>query len=365
MNRPLTPADLPRYRAKLHREQVRSFCRAIHAFGHSRFIDKTQTALDFARKAYPRDEAVPMLLRAAVNPHATSGDTASALVAQEQALLLALSPVSAIGGLTAATQGMPLSWDAGTGVIQVPNVNMQNLSGFVAEAAPMPVIQGSSSTVSLRPHKYGCIPVLTNELFRYSRAPELIQNALLEGVGASLDAIMFSANAATTSAPAGLLLGIAPLTPASAVGNDMVPAFYEDLSLLAASVASVAGNGTLAYVCSPRQAAFAKLRLIAANNASDVAIFASSALPDRTVVCIATAAFCIAAGNVGFDLSTQSVLHFDTQPLQIGTPGTPPTVAATSMSLFQSDLVGIKFTMFVDWKLRAASGLAWMTAVNW
>jgi hypothetical protein len=364
MTRPLVPSDIPRMKAALDRERIRSMCRAIHAFGYSRFIDKTSTAFEFAKRQWPNDPDVPRLLRAAVDPHSTT-DSASVLVAQqEQALLVALSPVSAIGGLTAATPEMPLSWDEGSGVIPVPGVNMQSLSGFVGEAAPMPVIEGSSSTVNLKPHKYGCIPVLTSELFRYSHAPELIQRALLEGVGASLDAALFSVNAATPTTPAGLMLNIPALTPIVLTLANRIEAFYEDLSTLAAAVSGVAGNGRIVFVCAPKQAAFAKLRLMDDDD-NGFLILASSALPAGTVVCIATAAFCIAAGGVGFDLSTQSVLHFDTAPVQIGTPGTPPTVAAPSISLFQSDLVGIKFRMFVDWKLRAASGLAWMSAVNW
>jgi hypothetical protein len=358
-----SPIPLRPDRAAVDRERIRSMCRAIHALGHSRFIDKTQTGFEFAKRQWPNDPDVPRLLRAATDPH-TMTDSASVLVAQEQALLAALSPVSAIGGVTAATPEMPLSWDPGTGVIPVPSSILQNVSGFVQEAAPMPVIEGLSSTVSLRPHKFGCIPVLTSELFRYSRAAELIQRALLEGVGASLDAILFSANAATATAPAGLLLGIAPLAPIALTQGNRIEAFYEDLSTLAAAISGVAGNGRIVFVCAPKQAAFAKLRLMHDDDA-DFLIFGSSALPAGTVVCIATAAFCIAAGSIGFDLSTQSVLHFDTAPAQIGTVGTPPTVAAPSISLFQSDLVGIKFRMFVDWKLRAATGLAWMSAVNW
>jgi HK97 family phage major capsid protein len=363
MTKPLTREQLPGYRAALNAERMRSLCRSIHALGHSRFVDRTSSALEFAKRAWPNDPDVPRLLRAAVAPDATTG-SASALAAQEQALLVALSPVSAIGGLSAATPEMPLSWDEGTAVIQVPSINMQNVSGFVGEAAPMPVIEGGSNTVSLKPHKYGCITVLTSELFRYSRAPELIERSLLEAVGASLDAILFSASAATPTTPAGLLLNIPALTPIVLTQANRIEAFYEDLSTLAAAVSGVAGNASVVFVCSPKQAAFAKLRLMDDADA-DFLILASSALPAGTVVCIATAAFCIAAGSIGFDLSTQSVLHFDTAPAQIGTPGTPPTVAATSMGLFQSDLVGIKFRMFVDWKLRAASGLAWTSAVNW
>jgi hypothetical protein len=364
MTKPLTRDELPRYRAELHRERIRSLSRAIHCLGHALFVDKTQSSFAFAKKAYPRDEAVPRLLRAAVAPHATSGDSASVLVAQEQALIVALSPVSAIGGLTSATPEMPLSWDEGSGIIKVPSISMQNVSGFAGEGQPLPVVEGSSSSINLAPHKFGSIAPLTSELFRYSRAPELIQRALLEGVGGSLDAILFSANTATASAPAGLLLNIPPLAPVVLTQGNRFEAFFEDLSTLAASVSGVAGNGRIIFVMSPKQSAFAKLRLMGDDD-SDFLILTSSALPTGTIICIASAAFCIAAGGVGFDLSRQSTLHFDTAPAQIGTPGTPPTVAAPTLSLFQSDLVGLKFRMFVDWKLRAASGLAWMSAVNW
>jgi HK97 family phage major capsid protein len=198
-----------------------------------------------------------------------------------------LSPVSAVGGLTAATPEMPLSWDEGLGVIPVPAVNMQNVSGFVGEAAPMPVMEGSSSTVSLKPHKYGCIVPLTSELFRYSHAPELIQRALLEGVGASIDSILFSSNAATASAPAGLMLGIAPVTPTTlTTPNTPDTAMDADMSLLGASVAGVAANGGFAYVMSPRQWNRKMQRPAAQGN---FLYLPSAALPDRFVDAIRSA----------------------------------------------------------------------------
>lgn len=90
----------------------------------------------------------------------------------------------------------------------------------------------------------------------------------------------------------------------------------------------------------------------------------SSALPDKTVICIA--ANCIASATdpaPRFDISDQGAEHLDTAPLPIGQPGN--VVASVTVSLFQSDLISLRMIFELGWVLRHTSGLAWMQNVVW
>ncbi len=65
------------------------------------------------------------------------------------------------------------------------------------------------------------------------------------------------------------------------------------------------------------------------------------------------------------NVSREATVHLDTAPLQIGTTGTPPTVAVPTWSLFQSDSLGLRLRLDVVWGLRNSRCLSWMTDVIW
>jgi hypothetical protein len=69
--------------------------------------------------------------------------------------------------------------------------------------------------------------------------------------------------------------------------------------------------------------------------------------------------------NPLFELSDSATLHMeDTTPLNIGTAGSPATVAAPSQSMFQTDCIALRMILPTDWLLRRAA-LAWTSAVTW
>ena len=71
------------------------------------------------------------------------------------------------------------------------------------------------------------------------------------------------------------------------------------------------------------------------------------------------------AGNVEIEVTTGATVHFeDTTPLAIGTPGTPPTVAAPTHSAFQEDLLIVKARGRCAWTVQPGAvavinGAAW------
>ena len=66
-----------------------------------------------------------------------------------------------------------------------------------------------------------------------------------------------------------------------------------------------------------------------------------------------------------FEVSDTATLHMeDTTPLNIGTAGSPATVAAPSQSMFQTDCLALRMILPMDWLMRRAA-LAWVAAVTW
>jgi hypothetical protein len=61
-----------------------------------------------------------------------------------------------------------------------------------------------------------------------------------------------------------------------------------------------------------------------------------------------------------------ATLHLDdTTALAIGTAGTPNSVAAPTISNFQTDTIALRVILDAAWTLRASAAVAWMTTVTW
>jgi len=151
-------------------------------------------------------------------------------------------------------------------------------------------------------------------------------------------------------------------TTATAGGG--LAAMTADLAALAAAVAPIGGSELL-FVASPKQ--YFKINLLR-TAPLPFPLIASSGLGDGIVVCIATNALAVAGGNdpPRIQVSTEALLHFeDTSPLAIGTVGTPPTVAAPTRSLFQTDGVAVRLTADITWALRATGAISWTQSVTW
>ena len=76
----------------------------------------------------------------------------------------------------------------------------------------------------------------------------------------------------------------------------------------------------------------------------------------------------LAAGYAGIaeiETSTAATVHVeDATPLPIGTPGSPPTVAAPTLSAFQSGLIVIKVRGRVAWCVQPGS-ISVITGASW
>ena len=107
----------------------------------------------------------------------------------------------------------------GAAAISIPSLTLP-LVDFVAQGTPIPAIEGTSAAINLEPYKMAVITSLSGEMLRGSNSEPIVRQVLLVNVGPALDAAMFSDTAAVTEErPAGLLNGIAALTPTAAVAG--------------------------------------------------------------------------------------------------------------------------------------------------
>jgi len=346
---PLVPSpDVVRDRS------VASLVRAAIATGISSF-DKRQIHPEaYAKDRWQDDHVANMVLRAAVSPATLAGNAALARVSL--AFLETLTPLSA--GADLLRRGLGLDFD-GAASIRVPAIAIPT-SDFVAEGAPIPApIETTSAGPTLTPFKIAALASLTREMMESSNAEDMVRAVLVESCGPALDKAMFSANAATTAKPAGLLNGIAALTPASGTsGKDQI--IVDDLQALMLAIAPVAGNNNIVLVASPDAAVALQMRVFR----EEWPILASASLAAKTVIMIAASAIVSAVdGAPQVDASVQAAFVRDTVPQEIVTAA--GTVATSVGSTFQTDESLLRVVWPIAWALRASNGLAWMSGVNW
>jgi hypothetical protein len=332
------------------RSALTSLVRACIATGLATF-DKSTTPGAIARRTW-NDRSVDLILRAAVTPTALSNTPALAQVAV--AYLETLVPVSAGADLLA--RGIGLNF-AGQAQISVPGIQLP-VADFVGEMAPIPVVTAPTTPgPTLTPHKLAVITTLTHEMMTNPNAETLVRQVLIESTGPALDKQLLSSNAAASDRPAGLLNGIASLSPSTGgTGQSKSEVVVDDLQTLAAAVAPVAGNTDVILVASPDAAVALRLRLLSI----DYPVLTSTSLAPKTVIAIASNAIVSAVeGAPQIDASGQVELVRDTAPAPI--EGGTQYVG----SLYQTDQVALRLRWNISWARRTSAGLAWMTGVNW
>jgi hypothetical protein len=219
---------------------------------------------------------------------------------------------------------------------------------WVGETQPIRVEQFDLDSVQLGPpRKLACISCCTTELVRTSSGESVLTTLLRESAAMALDASVFSNQTATADRPAGLLLGVTPITAATG-GDDA--AMMADLSALAAQVGQASSG--LAFVAHARQANVIRIRR-GSQWPGDVPVWPTIAIPPGRVIALSPETFVSAFGSEPrIDASRETLIHTDTAPAQIGTPGSPNVVAAPTRSMWQSDTIAVKLTLKCAWALR-------------
>jgi hypothetical protein len=350
---PLVPEDYSPDRRR--EEAMRSLTRSC--ISAAACIDHSRSPQEYARARWGSDEGrtVNYMLRAATSPATTTAaGWAAELSHVVVSFLSSLRPISAASDLL--NRGLQLRF-AGAGIISLPTITTQP-AGFVGQTKAIPIVQFQTSAgVQLQAHKLALIAALTHEMISSSNAEQIVRQCLVESGALGLDNALFSANAATADAPAGLLAGVGAL--AASTASPATEAMISDLSTLAGAVARVAGSN-LVFIAAPEQALGIRLRA----PLLDLPVLASKALPAKTV--IAVAADALVSGfetTPTIDASRDMEAVFDTAAGEVVSAG--GVISSSVASVYQSDRVALRMTLKCAWGLRASNALAWVNATTW
>jgi HK97 family phage major capsid protein len=347
---------------------------------------RTQRSVDDVRRQfYGEDEATRIITDVVVNKAASAPATtttsgwASQLVTTVNAdFLESLMPASVFPGLSA--RGLRLNFGR-NGVISIPSRSATpTIAGsFVGEGAPIPVRQGAFTATTLTPKKMAVISTFTREIAQHSipAIEGLIRDAIREDTSVALDSILLDATAASAIRPAGLRNGVSGLTATSGGG---FTALVGDIKAMAGELIT-ATNGNLrapVWIMNPAQALsismtqnaggdFPFQQEINQNNLRGYPIIVSGTVTAAQIILVDAADFVSVSGDEPeFTVSDQATLHMDdTTPLAIGTAGSPNTVAAPVRSLFQTDTVGIRMILPLNWALRRSGVVSVTSSVTW
>ena len=304
----------------------------------------------------PDDECSPIVYRGDQVVGTTGGSGwADHLAQQATTLFLAsLGPQSAAAQLLALALDVPFT--AGLDTAAVAGVIPQGAAGgFVEEGEPIPVTSFEFSAASLRRKKLALIAAITRELAKGGRAEKEIGRVLREAGALTLDAVMFSADAATDAAPAGLFYGV---TETAFGGFDQDPTLNALLALT--SALTPIGGERIAFVTSPTRA----LQIAAKFPDIKQPVLASNAIADDRIAGVALDALAVAIDpGADIEISQNALFHMNDEPAEIvaGDPATADPVRST----FQTATLGIRLILELDWAQRADGAVAFQDGLGW
>ena len=329
---------------------------------------------------YPKDEAtkayVDYVEKTASAPAMTTVVGWAAELAQTiySDFMTLLMPNSVYPRL--AAMGLGLSFGRAGRIIIPTRSRTPTIAGsFVGEGQPIPVRQGQFTSQTLVPKKMAVITVWTRELDEHSipAIEGLLRQAVQEDTAVSLDSVLLDTNPATAVRPAGLFNGITPITAATGGG---FTALVNDMKAITANILTLTQGHirTPVWLMNPQQTNSIKLTAntigefpfraeVQAGNLLGFPVIDSGTVPLGTVGMVDAADFVsVGAEAPRFEISDQATLHMeDSAPQPLVDGGTP---AAPMRSLFQTDSLGLRLIMPINWCMRRPI-TALITGVTW
>jgi HK97 family phage prohead protease/HK97 family phage major capsid protein len=335
-------------------------------------------------KIYGTDEmtrvACDIVLRAASAPAMTGVTGWAAELVQQTwtGLMPTLMPNAILTRL--APRGLSLTFGR-AGKINIPTRSRTpTIAGsFVGEGLAIPVRQGAFTTQAVVPKKMAVITTWTREMDEHSipAIEGVLRDAIQNDTSVAVDTVLIDANPATTVRPAGLLNGIAGLTPTAGGGLN---ALLGDLKLLIqALIVSTYGNlrvpvwlvnpgdmYSASLASAPNTGIFPFKDEIARGTLSNIPFIDSATVPAKTTILVDAADFVVVGGEAPrMDVSDQATLHMeDTTPADLVT-GSPGVVATPQKSLFQTDSIALRMVMPLNWLQRRAGTVVWVQNTTW
>jgi hypothetical protein len=348
----------------LQRMERRSFRRAVAALAMTTTRGRTSQgtrADEILRTNWGDDNQAVQILKAATSPLGTANFAAI----QSTRFVEMLAPDCAAAKLLALGYKFDLS---GINSIKLPFIGGAGRPAkpaFIAEGQPAPVPELATSDAILGPTcKVLIQSAITGELQSASAetAEAIIGQALAISTEQSLDTALFSSNAAVAGvSPAGILHGITGIPSGGATG---VAGCAADLAALAGAIGA-AGVSIDQMVIIATPALATKARVLAGPHYDD-RIFSSAYLQFGQLIGIVPAGLASGyQGQVDIETGIGAIVMDDTAtPPQIGTPGSPPVVAAPTLSAWQAYLIVVKVRARMAWTVQPncvalVTGAAW------
>jgi HK97 family phage prohead protease len=376
-----TPRPFGMPRKKTEGLDLLVHCGVAQLFAHQKRqpIDVTM------REIYGDDEqhrqAVMWIMRAATAPATTTAVGWAAELAQTTyaAFMEVLYPAAIYPRL--AAKGLSLSFGPYGKILIPTRATTPTIAGsFVGEGLPIPVRQGLFSSQTLTPKKMAVITTWTRELSEHSvpAVEGLLRDAIQNDTAISLDSVLLDANPATVVRPAGILNGVAGLTPTAAGGFTALVGDIKQIS--GALLTGTKGNvrapvwllnpqqaNSIGLVAAPGAGVFPFRDEISQGRLGGWPVITSGTVPLGTVIALDAADFVAVGGDAPrFEISDQATLVFDdTAPTDIGTSGAPAVVGAPAKSMFQTDSLALRLILPTNWCIRRAGVVAWVAGVTW
>ena len=257
----------------------------------------------------------------------------------------------------------------------------QLAGGFVAEGGAIPVAEGSINSVPMSPKRMKVISVFSRELGLRSipMIQGVIRDQILGDTAEAIDTALLSATARTTTAPAGLQdtteVGAANV---NAITAGAPPATVSEViadvkALLSRLYAARMGSGG-AWIMNPLQVIALESKQdgatgeypfrdeLASGTFRGYPVIRSTNVTNGIVAFVSNEAMAFGSELAPtFDVSTHASLHMESSPsADIGGAATPVR------SLFQTDSIGIRMSLGLDWKVRRQGGVQVLTgATDW
>jgi hypothetical protein len=325
-------------------------------------VDRRRRVEDIADEMWGDDDVLPVLLKAATAPAITTtsgwADTLAATSVQD--FFVSMGPASA--GALLLSRGLQFTFGPTANVVVPGILSAAANTGFVEQGKPIPVRDLSTTAATLlSPRKFATIVPFTREMLQYSTIESIVRTVLSESVALSLDAALLDATAGDATRPAGLRKDIAASTESAL--TDLREAMLADLDTIISSVAAIAGNNPIVVIASPARARRLKLRLA---NVADPGfeIMASSAVGAAEIVAVASNGLISAVDPVPrIETGFQGALVMNSTAAEVVNSGS--TVGAPVRSLWQTDSVGLRLVLEVNWGLRSSAALAWLEDCIW
>jgi HK97 family phage major capsid protein len=326
--------------------------------GLSDGLAKAREWRDSPQVAFCLEAETEWYTKAGVDPMTTSDVGAAAPLAQSG---IATEFLGLLRGKAPAPQLIPRGMRVVPWNVSVPRETGAGVGGsWIAEAAPMPVVNNAFSTTTQSLYKMGALVVLSKELTRAPQAEAVILNTVVSGV-ADFEGQQFldpSISLIAHQRPASITSGATAITSTGGTAAQIVA----DLAAMIQAI-TTAGNG-LTWIMRPTTAYTIAARLAGVGMSTDLprsllgipAILTASA-PARQITLVDAEGILYSVNDSQMDIQITDRATVEMSNV----PTSPPTASTILVALWTSNLIGVKVIRWESWQRAVPGSVSYLT----